>query len=243
MEDLLASIRKAIRDDIGEVPSTISAESRGTVFKGAMRELRVKLGEETERRAREAADIEDVRNRIHRNRTIDEFTRAAPVEPPLSRNASFAGILGGAAPRPAEPPPSLRPSYSEEGAAAYAAQPYADSQGQTDYSHGDPPYDAYGQDGQQEEAAYLPPSQSAYGNGPYGDDPAMISAEAAEAANAAFNRLADALVGRSTGDRSVEDVARDMLRGMLKQWLDEHLPALVEQMVREEIERVARRGR
>ena len=29
---------------------------------------------------------------------------------------------------------------------------------------------------------------------------------------------------------------------MLKQWLDQNLPRLVEAMVREEIERVARRG-
>jgi cell pole-organizing protein PopZ len=29
---------------------------------------------------------------------------------------------------------------------------------------------------------------------------------------------------------------------MLKQWLDQNLPRIVEQLVREEIERVARRG-
>ena len=34
-----------------------------------------------------------------------------------------------------------------------------------------------------------------------------------------------------------------MLRGMLKQWLDDNLPKLVERLVREEIERVARHGR
>jgi uncharacterized protein len=33
------------------------------------------------------------------------------------------------------------------------------------------------------------------------------------------------------------------LRGMLKQWLDANLPSIVEDMVREEIQRVARRGR
>ncbi len=223
MEDLLASIRKAIQDDIGEVTSTISPESRGTVFKGTMRELRVKLGGETERRAPEAADIEDIRNRIHRNRTIDEFTRAAPVEP--SRAGGFAGILGGAAARPTEPPPALRPSYGDEDAVAYEAQHYADPHGQTDYGSADPHYDEYGQDVQQAEPAYLPPPQTAYDNDPYGADPAMLSAEAAAAANAAFNRLADALVGRSMGDLSVEEVARDMLRGMLKQWLDENLPS------------------
>jgi cell pole-organizing protein PopZ len=238
MEDLLASIRKAIQDDIGEAPL---ADSRGTVFKGAMRELRVKLGDETERQAPEAADIEDIRNRIHRNRAMDEFARPAPAEPP--RAAGFAGILGGTVARPAEPPPDLRPSYGEDDTAAYEAEYYADPHGQTDYGYGDPHYDGYGQDVQQAEAAYLPPPQTAYEDGRYEADPPIMSPEASAAANAAFSRLADALVGRSTGDRSVEDVARDMLRGMLKQWLDENLPALVEQLVREEIERVARRGR
>ncbi len=239
MEDLLASIRKAIQDDIGEAPP---AESHGTVFKGAMRELRVKLGDETERQVPEAADIEDIRNRIHRNRAMDEFARPAPSEPP-PRAAGFAGILGGTVARPAEPPPDLRPSYREEDADAPEAEYYADPHGQTDYGYGEPHYDGYGQDVRQAEAAYLPPPQTAYDDGRYQDDPAMLSAEASAAANAAFSRLADALVGRSTGDLSVEDVARDMLRGMLKQWLDENLPALVEQLVREEIERVARRGR
>lgn len=239
MEDLLASIRKAIQDDIGEAPP---AESRGTVFKGAICELRVKLGDEMERQAPEATDIEDIRTRIHRNRAMDEFARAAPSEP-SPRAAGFAGILGGTVARPVEPPPALRPSYGEEDAAAHEAEHYANSHGEADYGYDDSHYAGYGQNMPQAEAAYLPPPQTAYDEGRYDDDPAIMSAEASAAANAAFSRLADALVGRSMGDRSVEDVARDMLRGMLKQWLDENLPALVEHMVREEIERVARRGR
>ena len=35
-------------------------------------------------------------------------------------------------------------------------------------------------------------------------------------------------------------MAREMLRPMLKQWLDENLPAMVERLVRVEIERLAR---
>ena len=59
----------------------------------------------------------------------------------------------------------------------------------------------------------------------------------------AFSRLADTVLTRATGDRSVEDLTRELLKVMLKQWLDEHLPSMVERMVREEIERVARTGR
>ncbi len=71
----------------------------------------------------------------------------------------------------------------------------------------------------------------------------MMSPDTSDTAAAAFNRLADTIVDRATsGDRSIEEVTRDLLRPMLKSWLDEHLPSIVERMVRDEIERVARRG-
>ena len=40
--------------------------------------------------------------------------------------------------------------------------------------------------------------------------------------------------------RTLEDLVREMLRPMLKSWLDDNLPGLVERLVRTEIERVAR---
>src|SRR5229473_760538 len=39
-------------------------------------------------------------------------------------------------------------------------------------------------------------------------------------------------------ERTMGDVVREMLRPMLQSWLDEHLPGIVEQLVREEIARV-----
>ncbi|MGE0213081.1 MAG: DUF2497 domain-containing protein [Parvibaculaceae bacterium] len=73
--------------------------------------------------------------------------------------------------------------------------------------------------------------------------PDLLSPAVSSSASMAFDRLAEALVSRSTGgDRSLEDIARDLLRPLLKAWLDENLPSIVERQVREEIERVARRG-
>ena len=88
-----------------------------------------------------------------------------------------------------------------------------------------------------DEARYLPPPEAQRRAEP------MLSAETVAAAGNSFNRLAETILARATGDRSVEDMTRELLRSMLKQWLDENLPALVERLVREEIERVARRGR
>jgi cell pole-organizing protein PopZ len=41
----------------------------------------------------------------------------------------------------------------------------------------------------------------------------------------------------------MEETVKELLRPMLKQWLDDNLPPLVERLVRAEIERVARGGR
>ncbi len=56
-----------------------------------------------------------------------------------------------------------------------------------------------------------------------------------------LDRLAETLAMRALGERPIGDSAHELLRGMLKQWLDENLPKIVERLVREEIERVVRR--
>lgn len=58
------------------------------------------------------------------------------------------------------------------------------------------------------------------------------------AASSAFSKL-DALTLSSNG-QTVEDLIREMLRPMLKGWLDENLPGVVEKLVQREIERVSR---
>lgn len=49
--------------------------------------------------------------------------------------------------------------------------------------------------------------------------------------------------GGPTGGTSLEDLIRSMLRPMLAQWLDAHLPAIVERMVQDEIDRIAGKKR
>ena len=72
----------------------------------------------------------------------------------------------------------------------------------------------------------------------------LLSSEAANVANSAFKRLTDAMAGRpSSRERTLDEITRECLRPLLKVWLDENLPGLVERLVREEIERVARHGR
>jgi cell pole-organizing protein PopZ len=66
----------------------------------------------------------------------------------------------------------------------------------------------------------------------------LLSLEAGAQVAKSFGELAAVFNGIER--RSLEDMAGDMLRPMLQEWLDDNLPTLVERLVREEIERVAR---
>jgi cell pole-organizing protein PopZ len=78
-------------------------------------------------------------------------------------------------------------------------------------------------------AASLPPS---------GPHQAILSQSTVSAVESAFNTLANTVL--SNNARTLEDLVKEMLRPMLKSWLDDNLPGLVERIVKAEIERVSR---
>jgi len=67
----------------------------------------------------------------------------------------------------------------------------------------------------------------------------LVSAATDAAVSSAFGDLANTVLSGNT--RTLDDLVKDMLRPMLKSWLDTNLPPLVERLVREEIERLSRR--
>ncbi|GAB4071816.1 DUF2497 domain-containing protein [Ancylobacter sonchi] len=67
----------------------------------------------------------------------------------------------------------------------------------------------------------------------------LVSGAAGESVANSFGALSRTVASNT---RSMEDVVTDALRPMLRSWLDENLPELVERLVRAEIERVARHG-
>ncbi len=69
-------------------------------------------------------------------------------------------------------------------------------------------------------------------------DAGLISHATIAAVDSAFNSLAYTVLGNNA--RTLEDLVKEMLRPMLKSWLDDNLPGLVERIVRAEIERVSR---
>ena len=68
--------------------------------------------------------------------------------------------------------------------------------------------------------------------------PTLMSANTTAAVDSAFNTLAHTVLSENA--RTLEDLVKEMLRPMLKAWLDDNLPGMVERLVRAEIERVSR---
>ena len=66
----------------------------------------------------------------------------------------------------------------------------------------------------------------------------LLSTATSAAVDSAFNSLAQTVLVHNA--RTLEDLVREMLRPMLKSWLDDNLPGMVERLVRAEIERVSR---
>ena len=68
----------------------------------------------------------------------------------------------------------------------------------------------------------------------------LLSDDAAASAASSFGQLTQHLLMPADG-RTLEDVVRELLKPLLKTWLDAHLPAIVQAKVDEEVERIARR--
>ncbi|MEL6370035.1 MAG: DUF2497 domain-containing protein [Pseudomonadota bacterium] len=73
----------------------------------------------------------------------------------------------------------------------------------------------------------------------------IVDEAAANAASSAFSSLSQSIrVGDSDGPgRTLEDIVTEMLRPMVKDWLDANLPTIVEEKVEEEVQRISRRRR
>ena len=69
----------------------------------------------------------------------------------------------------------------------------------------------------------------------------MLSQDTDASVTSSFNALATSVMLQNSG--LIEDSIREMLRPMLKSWLDDNLPSIVERLVRQEIERMARSRR
>lgn len=136
-----------------------------------------------------------------------------------------------AAPEPeAEPEPEpafeLPPLEEDEDDGVLELTEKVDSVGDLDV------YAATASEPEEEESFDLPPLDDGPGEG-------LVSDPTAAAAAAAFGALSKNILMPPEG-RTLEDVVKTLLRPLLKQWLDDNLPGIVETAVQAEVERIAR---
>jgi len=82
---------------------------------------------------------------------------------------------------------------------------------------------------------------------PTGIEEGLMSATAAGATAVAFAALARSSQSRDGGlslgsGRTLEDLVQEMIRPMIKEWLDKNLAPMAERLVRKELERLSRRA-
>ena len=66
----------------------------------------------------------------------------------------------------------------------------------------------------------------------------LVSGKAAKASKAALAALANVTIDPRASDNTLDGLVREMLRPMLKEWLDANLPDLVERVVAREVARI-----
>jgi len=162
----------------------------------------------------------------------------SPMPPPPTPMA--------APPRPAPPPP--RPAATMPPPAPPPVEPVMEQDLDSMLVDVDKPAEPSGGDvldlteSMAAEPASVPPVTFDSMPEPHGQPPVeaprLISSSTSAAIDSAFNTLAHTVLVQNA--RTLEDLVREMLRPLLKSWLDDNLPGMVERLVRAEIERVSR---
>lgn len=70
----------------------------------------------------------------------------------------------------------------------------------------------------------------------------VLSQQAEEVAFGAFTQLAKKAAVDRSGTVSVEDIVREEIRPILRTWVDDHLPKIVERLLQEELDKIAKRA-
>jgi cell pole-organizing protein PopZ len=157
-----------------------------------------------------------------------------PVAPPPSGNMNQSDVDAVLASHASPPAPEPEDDILDLTESMAEADPSASSfqtiDGQPDVVFADAPANPEPPRNVEEPRRHAPPAATL--------DRTLISTSTSAAVDSAFNSLAHTVLVQNA--RTLEDLVREMLRPMLKAWLDDNLPGMVERIVRAEIERVSR---
>lgn len=216
MEEILASIRRIIADDDEKAPDIdadpVAAEAGAPAGDD--------VPEEEERDAvLDLADFQDPREGETGHGTDLPDLSFAPAPQPAPESAAVPVL---AVPEPERPAPPRLAAIPQPAAAPVPRAVEEASRAPVE------------QAALPREPARRPAPASA----PPPSSEAIISQEATASVGQAFSLLSHTIMSQNA--TTLEDIVREMLKPMLKSWLDDNLPPLVERLVAAEIQRVAR---
>jgi uncharacterized protein len=265
MDEILATIRRIIAEDeqssstpggvLGTAPGT--APVRGVPVAPppvsvspvpVPEERAVDAPRETTQAAAEASGADDVL----------DLTDALDEDGSVRRLAPVATTSGAPESAPAHAPPASEPVHALPVAAPEPARmpAFAERAAETMAAEASPvganpvganpvgakPAEATKQADRADDPAPTPPGATPFGP----DDERLLSEVAASAAAAAFGRVAAAPRARHdsplVGDRPLDEIVRELLRPLLRSWLNENLPGIVERLVQAEIAKISARS-
>ena len=180
------------------------------------------------KRHRELPNLQSRPPGLPRHRRLEPIEPEAEVPDPADAVAEAADILdlteSMEAPSFSEPEPAPSPEPDQEPDFEPTPEPSPPPQFRKIEGFSDVGFE---ESEQKPVAPRLPPAEGQ-----------LLSSATSAAVDSAFNTLAHTVLVQNA--RTLEDLVREMLRPMLKTWLDDNLPSMVERLVRAEIERVAR---
>jgi len=262
MEEILASIRRIIADDEAKPPGEKAAAPAAAAPAPAKAEKPAAPPPKSESKSESKPDTKSAMADIPPSRipaavaAVEKKTAApappppAPAPPPPAPAAAsnsqddIDALLNGLdeatseeeiRPAPAPEPEADVFELTDDMAVASVAPPPP-----TSFHKIEPQDDLEFAESAASRAINRPPSYEppAFDPPPSASAGPILSQGTVSAVESAFNTLAHTVL--SNNARTLEDLVKEMLRPMLKSWLDDNLPGLVERIVKAEIERVSR---
>jgi cell pole-organizing protein PopZ len=223
MEEILASIRQIISEDGEGADNAGPAKADAAGDKAAS-----DSGEEAAAPVAAEADKDDPDSMANKDPEMDTRAEAdlAKAEEAFSSDDEPA---------------------DDDGAAAAASGDDNSGEGEPDSEASDDPTDNVAdvfaaisdtESDVEESISMAMPAQSKHPSPAPIDDENLLSEDSDEVVHGAFSALAHTILAQNA--RTLEDLVSEMLQPMLKGWLDDNLPSLVERLVKEEIDRVSR---
>nr|WP_321361855.1 DUF2497 domain-containing protein [uncultured Hyphomonas sp.] len=221
MEEILASIRKIISDDAATPASTAKPEPEITNDEEDDVDLEEVMFDEDirEESDEDMAGPEDSAELEMEAFEIQDFAREAPPAAAPEPAESFESLLSASRSAEYEPEPEPEPMPEPIPEPVAAAPAPAAS----------------------EPAPAPAPVERTMSASPAYDNASLTDDSTANAAAGALGKLISKMdLG---GNNTLEALVREMLRPMIKEWLDANLPSIVEEKVEAEVERISRMAR